>query len=109
MAEAGYDLDFGVGIALGYATMGKIGFEGRFDYSAVGSVVNRASRLCDEAAGGQILLSSNTYAAVEGVAMAEPVGPLTLKGFHKLVRAFNVIALKGAALGVGAAGVKDRT
>ncbi len=107
--KRGYDLDFGVGLALGYATMGKIGFEGRFDYSAVGTVVNLASRLCDEAAGGQILLSSNTYAVVEDVVAAESIGPITLKGFHKPVAAFNVIALKPESIGATVAPLNERT
>jgi len=107
--KRGYDLDFGVGLALGYATMGKIGFEGRFDYSAVGTVVNLASRLCDEAAGGQILLSANTHAALEDVVAAEPIGPLTLKGFHKPVAAFNVIALKAEPIGARVGPLNERT
>ena len=90
----GYQLDFGVGIAMGYATLGKIGFEGRFDYGAVGSVTNLASRLCDEARGGQILLSQRVYAQVEELVEAEPVGELTLKGFRRPVPAYNVLRLK---------------
>jgi class 3 adenylate cyclase len=90
----GYQLDFGVGIALGYATLGKIGFEGRFDYGAIGSVTNLASRLCDEARGGQILLSQRVYAQVEELVEAEPVGELTLKGFHRPVTTYTVLRLK---------------
>jgi adenylate cyclase len=86
----GHDLALGIGIALGFATLGRIGFEGRFDYGAVGSVVNLAARLCGEALGGQILLAERAYAAVEGVVTAEPFGPLTLKGFHRPVPAFLV-------------------
>jgi class 3 adenylate cyclase/CheY-like chemotaxis protein len=88
--KRGHDLALGIGIALGFATLGRIGFEGRFDYGAVGSVVNLAARLCGEALGGQILLAERAYAAVEGVVAAEPVGPLTLKGFHRPVPAFLV-------------------
>jgi class 3 adenylate cyclase len=95
-----YDLDLGIGIAAGYATLGKIGFEARWEYSAVGSVVNMASRLCDEAQGGQILLGPRAYAAVEGSVLVQPIGPLTLKGFHRPVPSFNVIAEKPAAVGV---------
>jgi adenylate cyclase len=90
--KRGYDLDLGIGIASGYATLGKIGFEARWEYTAVGSVVNLASRLCDEAQGGQILLGPRAYAAVEGSVAAEPIGPLTLKGFHRPVLAFSLRA-----------------
>ncbi|MBI4494553.1 MAG: response regulator [Chloroflexi bacterium] len=93
----GYTLGFGVGIALGPATLGMIGFEGRRDYSAVGSVVNMASRLCSEARHGQILIEEHMYAAVEGLLEAEPVGGLSLKGFARPVPAFNVLGLKDAA------------
>lgn len=92
--KRGYDLDFGVGIALGYATLGKIGFEGRFDYGAIGTVTNLAARLCDEARGGQILVSQRVYAAVEDLVEVEPSGELTLKGFLKPVPTFNVVRLK---------------
>lgn len=88
--KRGHDLALGIGIALGFATLGRIGFEGRFDYGAVGSVVNLAARLCGEALGGQILLAERAYAAVEGVVAAEPFGPLTLKGFHRPVPAYLV-------------------
>ena len=88
----GYDLGLGIGIAAGYATLGKIGFEARWEYSAVGSVVNMASRLCDEAEGGQILIEPRAYAAVEGSVLVEPIGPLTLKGFRRPMSAFNLLA-----------------
>jgi adenylate cyclase len=90
----GHHLDFGVGIAQGYATLGKIGFEGRFDYAAIGTVTNLAARLCGEAEGGQILISQRVYGAVENLAVAEPVGELSLKGFMKPVPVFSVLALK---------------
>lgn len=93
----GHDLGFGVGIALGYATMGKIGFEGRWDYGAVGSVVNLAARLCGEALTGQILLSERAYAVVDELVDAERVGDLRLKGFREPLAAYNVIALRGPA------------
>jgi adenylate cyclase len=92
--KRGYHLDFGVGITLGYATLGKIGFEGRFDYAAIGSVTNLASRLCDEAQGGQILISQRVHAAVAELVHAEPIGELPLKGLHQPVPAFNVVGLK---------------
>jgi len=98
--KRGYALDLGIGIAAGYATLGKIGFEARWEYSAVGSVVNMASRLCDEAQGGQILLGPRAYAAVEGVVLAQPIGPLTLKGFHRPVPAFNLLAERPAEMAV---------
>jgi adenylate cyclase len=89
-----YDLGFGVGVARGYATLGRIGFEGRFEYGAIGSVVNMASRLGTAAAVGQILVSARAFAEVEDLVEAEPVGELELKGFHGPQRAFNLIALK---------------
>jgi adenylate cyclase len=92
--KRGHRLDFGVGIAQGYATLGKIGFEGRFDYAAIGPVTNLAARLCGEANGGQILISQRVYAAVEALALAEPVGELSLKGFAKPVPAFSLHELK---------------
>ena len=91
--KRGYDLDFGVGIALGYATLGRVGFEGRFDYSAIGSVVNLASRLGNEAAGGQILLSPRVFAEVEEMVETELVGEVKLKGFHEPQRVVNLVAL----------------
>jgi class 3 adenylate cyclase len=92
--KRGHQLAFGVGIAQGYATLGKIGFEGRFDYGAIGTVTNLASRLCDEAKGGQILLSQRVYAAVEELVEAEPVGEVALKGFYRPEAVFNVLRLK---------------
>src|SRR5205807_6451071 len=86
----GYELGFGVGIAHGYATLGRIGFEGRFDYGAVGTVVNLAARLCAEAKNGQILIDGKVFAAIEELAETEPVGELMLKGFHRPIQAFNV-------------------
>jgi len=87
-------LDLGVGIALGYATLGKIGFEGRFDYAAIGTVTNLASRLCDEALPGQILISQRVHAMVEDLVEVEPLGDLVFKGFLKPVPAFNVVRLR---------------
>lgn len=86
----GHELDFSVGIALGYATLGRIGFEGRYDYGAVGTVLNLAARLCDEARPGQIVVSRRVLAEVEELVEVEPVGELTLKGFGKPVEAFAV-------------------
>ena len=92
--KRGHRLDFGVGIALGYATLGKIGFEGRFDYGAIGTVTNLAARLCDEARGGQVLISQRVYAEVEGQVEAEPLGEFALKGFHRPIPTFNILRLK---------------
>jgi adenylate cyclase len=92
--KRGHALGFGVGIAVGHATLGKIGFEGRFDYGAVGSVVNLAARLCAEALGGQILLSERAYALVEDVVDAEPLPALHLKGFQRSVSARNVVDIR---------------
>jgi adenylate cyclase len=88
--KRGHDLGFGIGIAHGYATLGRIGFEGRFDYGAVGSVVNLAARLCADAKDGQILVESKVQAAIESSIATEPAGELQLKGFHRPVRAFNI-------------------
>jgi adenylate cyclase len=97
--KRGYDLGFGVGMAMGYATLGKIGFEGRFDYGAIGTVTNLASRLCAEARRGQILASQRVYADVESLVEAEPVGELVLKGLLKPVPAFNILRLTASAAG----------
>ncbi len=97
--KRGYHLGFGVGIAQGYATLGRIGFEGRFDYAAIGSVVNLASRLSDEAKDGEIVVSEPVHVATEGIARAEPLGVLTLKGLHRPVNAFNVTGLNSAGDG----------
>lgn len=92
--KQGFDLDCGFGVARGYATIGMIGFEGRRDYSAIGTVTNLASRLCDEAAGGQIVACRKTLSSVEGIVEAEPLEPLRLKGMAKPVRAFSIKSLK---------------
>jgi adenylate cyclase len=90
----GHQLDFGVGISQGYATLGKIGFEGRFDYAAIGTVTNLAARLCDEADGEQILVSQRVYSAVEVLVEAEIVGELSLKGFSRPILVHNIIGLR---------------
>jgi len=89
----GHELGFGVGIAQGYATLGRIGFEGRFDYAAIGTVVNLAARLCSEAVDGQILIERKVHAAVEALATIEPAREFLLKGLHRPVAAFNVCAV----------------
>ena len=90
----GHELGFGIGIAHGYATLGTIGFEGRFDYAAIGTVSNVASRLCDEAKPGQILISSRVLMAVEEAIAVEPVGDFTLKGISRPLAAYNVVGVK---------------
>jgi len=91
--KRGFELGFGVGIALGYATLGQVGFEGQFHYMAIGSVANLASRLCDQAEDGQILITQRVYADVEEIVEVKLVGELTFKGFHKPVPAYQVLGL----------------
>lgn len=88
----GHDIGFGIGISNGFATLGTIGFEGRLDYAAIGTVSNIASRLCDEAKPGQILISPRVLMAVEDTMKVEPVGELTLKGIRRPMTAYNVVA-----------------
>jgi class 3 adenylate cyclase len=90
----GHELGFGIGIAHGYATLGCIGYKGRFQYSATGTVANLACRLCDAAKNTQILVDAKVHTAVEALAEMETAGELALKGFHQPVKAFNVIKLK---------------
>jgi class 3 adenylate cyclase len=92
--KLGHDLDFGVGIAQGYATIGAIGFEGRMDYGAIGSVTNLAARLCGEARPGQILIPRRVFAAVEELIDGTAVGELTLKGFSRPIPTYEVGALR---------------
>ena len=97
-ARHGYDLALGVGVAQGYATLGRIGFEGRSDYTAIGTCTNLAARLCAEARPWQILLSPRVHAAVEEFVTSEPVGELTLRGFSRPVATFNVVGLDAARI-----------
>jgi adenylate cyclase len=94
----GYDLSFGVGVAQGYATLGRVGFEGRSDYTAIGNCTNLAARLCAEARPWQILVSPRVHAAVEEFVTSEPVGELTLRGFSRPVATFNVVGLDAARI-----------
>jgi class 3 adenylate cyclase/putative methionine-R-sulfoxide reductase with GAF domain len=87
----GHDIGFGIGIAHGFATLGTIGFEGRFDYAAIGTVSNVASRLCDEAKPGQILISARVLTKVENAVKVEPVGEFELKGIRRPLAAYNVV------------------
>jgi adenylate cyclase len=90
--QLGHDVGFGIGIAHGFATLGTIGFEGRFDYAAIGTVSNVASRLCDEAKPGQILISPRVLTKVENAVKVEPVGEFELKGIRRPLAAYNVVA-----------------
>ena len=95
-SRLGHDIGFGIGIAHGFATLGTIGFEGRFDYAAIGTVSNVASRLCDEAKSGQILISPRVLMAVEDAVTIEPIGEFALKGIRRPLAAYNVLAVKSA-------------
>jgi adenylate cyclase len=92
----GFDLHAGFGIAQGHATLGRIGFEGRSDYAAIGSVTNLAARLCGEAGAGQILISQRVHAATADILVVEPIGELSLRGFSRPIRAFDVKGLDAA-------------
>jgi class 3 adenylate cyclase len=87
----GHEIGFGIGIAHGFATLGTIGYEGRFDYAAIGTVSNVASRLCDEAKPGQILISPRVLTKVENAVQIEPVGEFELKGIRRPLAAYNVL------------------
>jgi class 3 adenylate cyclase len=91
-----YQLGFGIGVAQGFATLGQIGFEGRFDYSAIGTVINTAARLCEAAKDGQILVTSRVAAAVAEAVDVREIGPLTFKGLSRPLAVCNVEALKVA-------------
>ena len=97
--KRGHDLDMGIGIAQGFATIGAIGFEGRLDYGAIGTVTNLAARLCGVAKAGQILVSQRLLGAVEPLVTVEPVGEMLFKGFSKPVPVFNVMGLKDPPAG----------
>jgi GAF domain-containing protein len=90
--KLGHDIGFGIGIAHGFATLGTIGFEGRFDYAAIGTVSNVASRLCDEAKPSQILISPRVLMAVEDAISSEPIGEFKLKGISRPLAAYNVLS-----------------
>ena len=94
--RSGHELGFSVGIAQGYATLGRVGFEGRFDYAAIGTVTNLAARLCDAADAGKILVSQRVHAAVDDLVVSNQVSELPLKGFSRPVTAYEIIALDAA-------------
>jgi len=93
--KKGYSLGLGIGIAQGYATVGAIGFEGRIDYGAIGTVTNMASRLCDMAEPGHILVSQRVHSEVEALVFAEDMGDIPLHGFARPVRAYLLLDFKG--------------
>jgi adenylate cyclase len=95
----GHALGFGTGVDMGYATVGRIGFEGRFDYAAIGTVTNLSARLCQEASDGQIIVSQRVYAEVESLVEAVPLGALSLRGFARPLLAFSVVRLRAALPG----------
>jgi adenylate cyclase len=92
--KRGYDLDLGIGIAQGYATLGAIGFEGRWEYSCIGGVANLAARLCSEAKGGQILTNQKTLSPIENAVQAESLGEVALKGIAHPESVFNITGVK---------------
>jgi class 3 adenylate cyclase len=92
--KRGYNLGLGCGITAGYATIGAIGFEGRRDYAAIGSVPNLAARLCDHAEPGQILVSQRLFSAVETIVEGEAIGEISFKGFHRPLQTYNIRRLK---------------
>jgi adenylate cyclase len=91
----GHDLALGLGVAQGYASLGRIGFEGRFDYAAIGSVTNLSARLCGDAAGWQVLVTDRVLAAVERICDSEFIGDVQPKGFSRKVRVHNITAIQG--------------
>jgi class 3 adenylate cyclase len=95
-SRLGHEIGFGIGIAHGFATLGTIGDEERFDYAAIGTVSNVASRLCDEAKPGQILISARVLTKVENAVKAEPVGEFELKGIRRPLAAYNVVAIQSS-------------
>jgi class 3 adenylate cyclase len=94
----GHDLGFGIGVAQGYATLGRVGFEGRSDYTAIGSVINLSARLCAEAAAGQILVTQRVMSATDDVVDSKHVGDLALRGFSRPISVFDVIGIKSASV-----------
>ena len=95
-SRLGHEIGFGIGIAHGFATLGTIGYEGRFDYAAIGTVSNVASRLCDEAKPGQILISPRVLTKVENAVKVEPVGEFALKGIRRPLAAYNVVGAQSS-------------
>jgi class 3 adenylate cyclase len=100
-AQRGHDLGFGIGVAQGFATLGRIGFENRMDYAAIGSVTNLAARLCAAAEPWQILVSRRVFSSADGIAVGDDMGELTLRGFSRPVHAYDVKGLDDAGLTLG--------
>lgn len=94
-ARRGHELGVGFGVATGYATIGKVGFEGRIEYSATGPVANLAARLCDFARHEQVLISQRTFSTVEAAVEVESLGEITIKGMKRPVPAYSVVGLAG--------------
>ena len=94
--RSGHDLGFSIGIAQGYATLGRVGFEGRFDYAAIGTVTNLAARLCDAADAGKILVSQRVHAGVEDLVHSTELRELHLKGFSRPINAYEIVGLNAA-------------
>ena len=92
-SKRGYALDLAIGVAQGYATLGTIGFEGRWEYSCIGGVANLAARLCSEAKGGQVLVNQKTLSRIEESVKAAPLGEVSLKGLVHPVTVFNITGL----------------
>jgi adenylate cyclase len=107
--DLGHDLGFGIGIAHGFATLGTIGFEGRRDYAAIGTVSNVASRLCDEAKPGQILISPRVRQAVEKTVTVEQIGEFALKGLRRSMMTYNVLGARNFQTGLMSASGAKRT
>ena len=95
MARKGHVLGFGIGIASGYATLGQVGFEHRREYTANGSVINLASRLCDEAKPSQIVISQRAFGAIEQRVKVSHIGQLRLKGFNRPIDAYEAVSRAG--------------
>src|SRR5687767_15407778 len=93
-SRRGHRLGFGIGMAQGYATLGRIGFEDRFDYTAIGAVINLAARLCSEAKDGEVLVSGRLAAAVEDVADLQDLGEREIRGMARPVPVANLIAVR---------------
>jgi adenylate cyclase len=92
----GHDLGFGVGIAQGFATLGRVGFEGRYDYAAIGTVTNLSARLCGEAAAGQILVTQRVLTGAGDIAVSRAIGSVALRGFSRAVEAYEILGLDAA-------------
>ena len=91
--QSGFEVGLGIGLSVGYATVGRVGFEGYYGYAAVGSVMNLAARLCALALPGQIVVSQPVFARLQESVIAEPLGTFELKGFSRPIDAYSVTSL----------------